>query len=146
MPPDEVVPFDKERHLSSIEAWWRTYYPNEALPIACIPPTGAVALHRGRPGASCFVYATNAAFAVLALAVADAEIPPFRRIEVLRAAISGAIAMAKEIVGADGVVWSCTDNAIVARLYRELGMHCPGGTSADVFYLAPPTLNTGFLE
>lgn len=146
MLPDDIVPFDKERHLPVIETWWRSYFPNERLPLACIPPTGVVAMHRSRPGASCFVYTTNAAFAVLALAVADPGVPPSRRIEVLRTAIAGAIALARELVGDDGVVWSCTDNAIVARLYRDLGMHCPGGTSADVFYLAPPTLNTGFLE
>lgn len=141
-----VVPFDKESHLPAIAAWWETVYPGDPIPVACIPPTGAVALHRGKPGASCFIYTTNAAFAVLALAVADPTIPPSRRVDVLREAIAGAVAMARELVGPVGVVWSCTDNAVVARLYQECGLHCPGGTSADVFYLPLGGVPTGFLE
>jgi hypothetical protein len=141
-----VVPFEKEVHLPAIAAWWEKAYPGASLPAACIPPTGAVAMHRGKPGASCFVYTTNAAFAVLALAVADPAIPPSRRIDVLREAVLGAIELAVKLVGPVGVVWSCTDNAVVARVYEECGLTNPGGTSADVFYLTLGGVPSGFLE
>jgi hypothetical protein len=142
--PEAVVDYDPALHYGAVAAWWNHYYPGDPLPAACLPPTGAMALYKGRPAAVAFLYLTNARMAMVHLPCADPELGAGRRIACLRAAIAGAVERARAWLDGQGFVWCCTDNAVVARVYGELGMACPG--EADVYFLPVGPESSEFLK
>lgn len=144
IPVEAVVPYDASQHYALVARWWRLYYDGDPLPVECLPDTGVVAICHGKPAAAAFIYRTNAAMAMVHLPIADPSLGSGRRIKALRAAIAGAVEDAKAWLNGHGFVWCCTDHAVVARVYGELGLHCPG--EADVYFLPVGQESAEFLK
>lgn len=140
----EIVPYRAEQHYSEAARWWGLYYDGDPLPSNCLPPTGAVAMADGKPAAVAFLYLTNAKMAMIHLASANPDLKPLRRVPALRSAVRGAIEMARQWLNGEGFIWCCTDSAVVSRVYRELGMTCPG--EADVYFLPVGRESSEFLK
>lgn len=140
-----IIPYSVKDHYDLIRSWWALYYNGDALPESCLPDTGLVALRpNGKPAAVVFIYKTNSKMIHLHFAMADPEIGAGRRIKYVRAVIAGGIKKAKEFLGGQGFVWCCTDCAVIARVYQENGMSCPG--EADVYYLPVGNESPEFLK
>lgn len=140
----EIVPYDAAVHFEFISKWWELYYGKIDMPVDCVPPTGAVAMWKGKPVAAAFIYQTNAKMAMIHLPVVDPELGAGRRVFFLRSVIDGAIEMAKAWLDGKGFIWCCTDHSVVARVYRERGMTCPG--ESDIFFLPVGSQSSEFLK
>lgn len=130
---DEIIPYHPESHLETVRGWWSGYYPGEDFPGICLPDSGCIALYHGKPAAIAFLYKCNAKMTQIQFPVVDPALGAGRRINLLKAAIAGAMEMAKEHLGGEGFIWCCTDHAVVGRIYAENKMICAG--EADVYFL-----------
>lgn len=142
--PDGTIPYDADAHYELVREWWAHYYDGDPFPKACLPDTGSMVLHKGKPAGVAFIYQPNAKMAHIHFAMVDPSIGAGRRIKILREAVASAIEMAKEFLQGEGFIWCCTDNAVVARVYSENNMVCSG--EADVFYLQVGKQNEEFLK
>lgn len=143
--PETIIEYNKEAHYEIVRQWWGLYYEGEEFPSECLPNMGAVALLKGVPAAVAFIYSSpDVKMAHIHFPMVDPELGAGRRIESLKAAISGAIEMAKKFLDGQGFIWCCTDHAVVARVYGQSGMTCAG--EADVFYMPVGKQNCDFLK
>lgn len=141
---DHVVEFNKEEHYSFVADWWSFYYEGDTIPKECLPDSGAVIIYKGKPVAIAFLYKTNAKIAQMHFTIADPAMGAGRRVFFIRKAVAACIEMAKEWLDGKGFIWTCTDNAVVGRVYTENGMECPG--EADVYFLGAGDSDPEFLK
>jgi hypothetical protein len=138
-----IDPFVKAEHYDVVKSWWSLYYGGDIFPEKCVPDNGVVVCHAGKPVASCFIYANESKFCHIGFSMVDPAHKAGKRIFFLRKCIEATLERAKELVGEDAVIWSLTDHAVVARVYREKGIHCLG--EGDLFAYAKNTDDLEFL-
>jgi hypothetical protein len=140
----KVIPYSVDEHYETVSQWWATYHDGEGFPKDCLPDSGAIVLRGDKPVAVTFFYKTNSKMVWLHFAMADPSLGAGRRVDFVRMAIAGAIEMAKDHLQGEGHIWCCTDNAVVARLYAENGMTCPG--EADIYFLPVGNQSQDFMK
>lgn len=141
---EAVIRYNKVSHYETVRRWWAHYYEGAVFPSECLPDTGIVSLYRGDIAAVTFVYKTNAKMAHIHFSIANPELPGSRKIFFLMQAMKGAIALAKELLDGDGLIWCCTDNAVIARIYAESGLTCTG--VHDVYFMPVGEKDFNFLK
>ncbi len=139
----EIIPYNAADHYDLVHQWW-SHYNGEPFPVECLPDTGVIALNGTKPAAVMFMYTTNSKMVWLHFAMADPELGAGRRVDFVRAAVAAAIDMAKAHLNGQGHIWCCTDSAVVARIYAENKMECPG--EADVYFLPVGKQSTEFMK
>lgn len=139
-----IEPFVKDKHYEFIKNWWALYYYGDIFPEKCVPNNGIVVTHGGKPVASCFIYVNESKFCHIGFSMVDPDHKAGKRIFFLRECIEATLNRAKELVGEDAVIWSLTDHAVVARVYREKGIHCLG--EGDLFAYAKDVADIEFLK
>lgn len=121
-----VIDFDKEIHYPIVKEWWNTYYYSDAPPENCIPKYGVVAVFKGEPVATCFLYINDTKLCHMDFCMVNPAMGSGRRVFFLRHIVEAGIKKAKEILGDDAIIWSLTDHAVVGRVYQEKGFECLG--------------------
>lgn len=139
-----VEPFVKSTHYEHIKKWWALYYYGDIFPEKCVPDNGIVVSHKGKPVASCFIYKNESKFCHIGFSMVDPDYKAGKRIFFLRKCIEETLERAKQLVGEDAVIWSLTDHAVVARVYREKGIDCLG--EGDLFAYAANPEDIEFLK
>lgn len=129
----DIIDFNKEIHLPVIQEWWHLYYGEITFPEDCVPETGAAVSYRGKLAGAAFIYLTNSSLIHIQYPVVDPGLGAGRRVNLLRTVISAAIDKCRTLLGGKGIIWACTDHSVVARIYSEHNMLCPG--EADVFFM-----------
>lgn len=140
----DAIPFNKEKHYDVISKWWGLYYNGDPMPKECLPDTGCVIVHKKEPVAAAFIYKTNSSIVQIHFSMVDPALGAGHRIFFLRKVVEETIAMAKEIIGEKGIIWTCTDHAVVSRVYQENGLLCVG--ECDTFLMPFGDLSTEFMK
>lgn len=140
----QVIDFDKESHYVFIKEWWCKYYYADPPPESCVPRHGVIALFKGKPVASAFLYINETKLCHLDFCMVDPNMGAGRRVFFLRHIVDAGIKKAKQILGDEAVIWSLTDHAVVGRIYQEKGFKCLG--EGDCFAYTESATNVKFLE
>lgn len=143
-PKNKTIPYCRETHYETVRKWWAHYNNGDDFPADCLPDTGIIVLKGDNPAAVMFMYKTNSKMVWLHFAMADPDLGAGRKVDYVRDAIAATIELAKEHLNGEGHIWCCTDNAVVARIYAENNMQCPG--EADVYFLPIGNLSTDFMK
>jgi hypothetical protein len=111
--------YDAARHYPLIASWWEAR-GNVCLPADVLPPTGSVAMVRGKPVAACFIWLTNAKAAYLAFPVNAPELSPRTAYRAVGLAIEDCVRIARE-AGCE-MIWAATSSRSIDRLYDRCGL------------------------